>query len=158
MFLKSFEVRWNDLDANRHLANSAYITYMSHTRMAYFHEIGLGQDVLANHEVGPVTFYEQMYYLKEVLPGMPVRVSLEVMGSSEDGMFFEFHHHFFDGEGKQVAFCEMMGGWINLKTRKLTPLDTELQGKFSELPKGEGFRTLSRADTRRYPIPRKDLA
>ena len=97
MFLKSFEVRWNDLDANRHLANSAFITYMSHTRMAYFYEMGFSQDFLAEQELGPVTFYEHMYYLKEVLRGTPVRVSLEVMGTSEDGMFFEFHHHFFDG-------------------------------------------------------------
>ena len=28
MYLKEFEVRWNDLDANRHLANSSYINFM----------------------------------------------------------------------------------------------------------------------------------
>lgn len=25
MYLKEFEIRWNDIDANRHMANSAYI-------------------------------------------------------------------------------------------------------------------------------------
>ena len=27
MFFKEFEIRWSDTDANRHLANSAYINY-----------------------------------------------------------------------------------------------------------------------------------
>ena len=38
MYLKEFEVRWNDIDANRHLANSAYINYMSHTRLSFMLE------------------------------------------------------------------------------------------------------------------------
>lgn len=36
MYSKQFEVRWSDLDANRHLANSAYMNFMSHTRMGFF--------------------------------------------------------------------------------------------------------------------------
>ena len=39
MFLKEFEIRWNDLDANRHLANIAYISYASDTRMAFLQHI-----------------------------------------------------------------------------------------------------------------------
>lgn len=27
MYLKEFEIRWNDIDANRHMANSAYISF-----------------------------------------------------------------------------------------------------------------------------------
>jgi acyl-CoA thioester hydrolase len=30
MYLKEFEIRWSDVDANRHLANSAYLNYMAH--------------------------------------------------------------------------------------------------------------------------------
>jgi len=28
MYLKDFEIRWSDVDANRHLANSAYINFI----------------------------------------------------------------------------------------------------------------------------------
>ena len=157
MYLKSFEVRWSDLDANRHLANSAYINFMSHTRMAYLYEKGFSQKVLAAHDIGPVIFYEQVYYLREILPGAEVRVSLEIKGMSEDGMFFEFHHNFYDPEGKHLAHCEMMGGWMDLNTRKLTSLDKELLGRFSTLVRAGEFRTLTREDTRRYAIPQKDL-
>lgn len=157
MYLKSFEVRWNDLDANRHLANSAYISFMSHTRMAYLYEHGFSQRTLAKRNINPVIFYEHVYYLSEVLPGTPVRVSLEIKGISKDGMFFEFHHNFYDGAGKHLAHSEMMGGWMNLDTRKLTPLEPELLRRFQDLEKAEDFRELTRADTRRYAIPRKDL-
>ena len=42
MHLKEFEVRWSDVDANRHLGNSAYINFMSHTRMSFMSEAGFG--------------------------------------------------------------------------------------------------------------------
>ncbi len=41
MYLKEFEIRWSDVDANRHLANSAYLNYMSHARMSFLMEIGV---------------------------------------------------------------------------------------------------------------------
>ena len=125
--------------------------------MAYLYESGFSQKVMAEHEIGPVIFYEHVYYLREILPGAPVRVSFEIMGMSQDGMFFEFHHNFYNQSGKHLAHCEMMGGWMNLKTRKLTPLDPELLERFGNLEKAEGFRFLTKADTRRYVIPRKDL-
>ena len=31
-------MRWSDIDSNLHLRNSAYVDYMSHTRMRYFSE------------------------------------------------------------------------------------------------------------------------
>ena len=39
MFLKEFEVRWSDLDANRHLSNVSYLTYAGETRMAFLQEM-----------------------------------------------------------------------------------------------------------------------
>ena len=36
MYKKDFEIRWSDVDANGHLANSAYTNFMSHTRMGFF--------------------------------------------------------------------------------------------------------------------------
>ena len=48
MYTKKFEIRWNDLDANKHLGNSAYIEFMSHTRMSFLTEYGVGIDVMEN--------------------------------------------------------------------------------------------------------------
>ncbi|NJB36884.1 acyl-CoA thioesterase [Croceivirga sp. JEA036] len=158
MFLKDFEVRWSDVDANRHLANSAYINFMSHTRMAYLTQIGFGHKEFEQYGIGPVVFYEHMYYFKEVFPGKPIRVSLEWKGLSEDGMFFEFHHNFYDYKGRNVAHCEMMGAFIDMKKRSLTGLPKEILDVFLQEERAEDFRFLTKKDTRKFAKIPKDLA
>lgn len=157
MYVKEFEVRWSDVDANRHLANSAYINFMSHTRMSYLLELGFDQRMMAKHQIGPVVFYEHMYYFKEVFPGKPVQVSLEVMGTSEDGKFFEFHHNFYDAKGRNVAHCEMMGAWMSLETRKLIGLPRDLLQVFNSAEKPKSFQMLTKEDTRKFAKVPKDL-
>ena len=157
MYFKEFDIRWSDIDANRHLANSAYVNFMSHTRMSYLTERGLDQEQLVRHQLGPVVFYEHIYYFREAFPGKPVRVSLELAGMSEDGMFFEFHHNFYDASGRNFAHCEMMGAWIDMKSRKLTTLPERFLSLLSELPRTGNFRVLTREDTRRYGKKPEDL-
>ena len=126
MYLKEFEVRWSDMDANRHMANSAYINFMSHTRMSFLIDHGIDMRVMAKYNMGPVVFYEHMHYFKEVFQGMPIKVSFELGGMSEDGTFFTFIHNFYNHKGQNIAYCEMQGAWMNLGTRKLTALPEEL--------------------------------
>ncbi len=150
MYFKEFDIRWSDLDANRHLANSAYINFMSHTRMGFLIENGFTQRELAKHNIGPVVFYEHMYYFKEAFPGKPVKVSLEIAGLSEDGMFFEFLHNFYDVNGKNFASCEMMGAWIDLKTRQLIDLPEGFNDALRNVPRAKTFKVLTKEDTRRF--------
>lgn len=157
MFYKEFEIRWSDLDANRHLANSAYINFMSHTRMAYLGQLGFNQKTMAKHNIGPVVFYEHVYYFKEVFPGKPIRVSLGFNGMSKDGMFFEFQHDFYDSDGKNFASCEMMGAWMDLKERRLTALPQEFLDAFDKMEKADDFKTLTKADTRKFARTPKNL-
>lgn len=150
MYTKEFEIRWSDVDANRHLRNSAYIDFMSHTRMSFFLEKGFGQVQLAKLNLGPVALHEHMYYFKEVFPGKPIRVTLQLQGISENGMFFEFLHNFYDSKGRNVARCEMLGAWIDLKERKLTALPDELFHYLESLDKTRDFKILTKEDTRRF--------
>lgn len=157
MYLKEFEIRWSDVDANRHLANSAYINFMGHTRMAFLIEMGFDEKALAKYNIGPVVFYEHIYYFKEVFLGQPVRVSMEIMGLSEDAKFFEFHHDFYNAKGEIFARGEMMGSWIDLKTRKLTGLNSIFLKRFEAVEKADGYRTLTKSDTRRFAKNPKHL-
>jgi acyl-CoA thioester hydrolase len=150
MYIKEFEVRWNDIDANRHLANSAYINYMSHTRLSYMLENGFGQTKMVAYNLGPVVFYEHMFYFKEVFPGKPLKVSLQLKGLSEDGMYFSFQHNFYDHKGRNIARCEMLGGWIDLKERKLRGLPEELFTNLSALDKTSDYYTITKEHTRKH--------
>ena len=157
MFFKEFDIRWSDLDANRHLANSAYINFMSHTRMAYLGQLGFNQKSMAEYNIGPVVFYEHMYYFKEVFAGKPVKVSLGFKGMSEDGMFFEFEHNFYDTKGRNFARCEMMGAWMDLTERKLTSLPQVFMDAFNKVERVENFKILTKEDTRKFARVPKDL-
>lgn len=72
MYTKSFDIRWSDLDANRHLANASYLNFMSHTRMGFLMECGFNQESMAQYQLGPVVFYEYIYYFKEAFAGKPI--------------------------------------------------------------------------------------
>lgn len=157
MYTKEFEIRWSDVDANRHLANSAYVNFMSHTRMSFMIENGFGQKELVKHNLGPVVFYEHIYYFKELFMGKPVTVSLQLKGLSEDGMFFQFAHDFYDYKGRNCARAEMFGAWIDLSSRKLTPLPSELTEKLQNLGRTDDFKILTKEDTRVHGQVPKDL-
>lgn len=157
MFTKQFEIRWNDLDANMHLANSSYVNFMSHTRMAFFEEFGFSLHEISKHNLAPIVFYEHIYYFKEAHIGDTVTVGLEVTGLSEDGMFFSFNHGFYDSKGKNIAHCEMLGAWMNFETRKLTRLKEELLMRIDNFPKSENFKILTKEDTRKYQKQPIDL-
>ena len=148
MYTKQFEIRWSDVDANRHLANSAYTNFMSHTRMAFLIEQGFTMKELAKHSIGPVVFYEHMYYFKEAFMGQPITVSLSVSGLSENGTLFKFDHNFYNHKGENIAHCEMMGAWISLKERKMTGLPDVLLAIADAFPKTEDFKVLTKEDTR----------
>lgn len=158
MYLKEFEIRWNDIDANRHLANKAYIEFASHTRMAFLTARGFNQKMFAMNNIGPVVFYEHIYYFKEVFSDHPIRVSLELDGLSDDGMFFKFIHNYYDHKGKNFAHCEMMGGWIDLGTRKLTGLPKKMLQSLEDVQKSTDFKILTKEDTRKFAKKPVDIS
>ena len=157
MYKKQFEIRWSDVDANGHLANSAYTNFMSHARMSFFAEQGFSMPEIIKHGIGPVVFYEHMYYFKESFIGTPITVTIEVSGLSKDGMFFMFEHNFYDHKGRNLAHCEMQGGWIDLKTRKLCALPKPLKELADKFPKSESFKALTKEDTRKHGVKPKNL-
>ena len=156
-YQKKFEIRWSDLDANRHLANSAYQNFMSHTRMAFLIESGFTSKESTKLNLGPVVFYEHIYYFKEILPKDKVLVTLSLKGLSEDGMFFEFEHQLYNQNGKHCASCEMLGAWIDLKSRKLTGLPKHLTESMAHLSKTEDFEILTKEATRKFQKFPKDI-
>jgi acyl-CoA thioester hydrolase len=157
MFSKQFEIRWSDVDANGHLANSAYTNFMSHARMAFFGDKGFSMKTIKQYGLGPVVFYEHMYYFKESFLGTPITVTIEVSGLSKGGMFFSFEHNFYNHKGEHLAHCDMLGAWIDLKTRKLTDLPEELLSLANSFPKAEHFKELTKEDTRKFGVTPKPL-
>jgi len=158
MYEKQFEIRWSDVDANGHLANSAYTNFMSHARMSFFTDHGFTFSELKKRAIGPVVFYEHTYYFKESFLGEPITVSIEMSGLSANMMFFRFEHNFYNSNGKNLAFSEMQGAWMNLKSRKLTRLPDDLKDLVNQFPKTKEFKILTKADMRKGGVMPMDLS
>lgn len=144
MFLKEFEIRWNDIDANKHLGNSTYVEYMSDTRMTFLTSHGLSLDVINDLGLGPIVFYEHVHYFKEIGLEDKIKVSLEVTGISKDGRFIKIEHNFYNEEGKNLAYAEMLFSWMNLKTRKLGKVPDFLLQKVTNFPRSKNFKYLTK--------------
>ena len=148
MYTKAFEIRWSDIDANKHLANSAYINFMSHTRTTFLKAHGFSIMSLSKAGLGPVVFYEHISYFKESFLGETITVGLEVSGLSEKGTFFRFKHNFYNAKGENLAFCEIFGAWMDLNTRKLAELPKDLLQLADRFPKSTDFKLLTKEDAR----------
>ena len=157
MYIKEFEIRWSDLDANLHLGNSKYIDFMSHTRMSFLTENKLGLDVLFENNLGPITLSEHIYYFKEIRPRETVRVSVEVSGFSADGRFLKFAHNFYNLKGKNLAYAEILFSWIDIKKRKIGIVPPDILAIIETFPRSQSFKYLNKKDLKANVVMPKDL-
>ena len=160
MYIKRFEIRWRDLDANKHLGNSSYVDFMSHTRMSFFMEHNINLTDMDAYGIGPIVIHEHIYYFKEIRLGQTVDVSLEVIGMTEDARFVKIGHNFYDLNGKNLAYAEMLFSWIDLKTRRLAVVPEDILNSISSFPRSKDFSFLTKDDLRadgKRPVDRTDL-
>ena len=133
VFSRRFEVRWADLDANRHLRNTAYLDYATHVRFAYLAENGFPPSRFGELHFGPVILREEMTFLREVGPNEELTVDYRLAAVSEDGRRFRLRHRVFRRDGEEAARIETDGGWMDLATRKLRPPPEELSAVLNRL-------------------------
>ncbi|HEY5917395.1 MAG TPA: acyl-CoA thioesterase, partial [Chryseolinea sp.] len=66
IFSREIQIRWADIDANRHLRHSAYYDYAATLRMLFFSENGLTTQKLEELQIGPVLFREEAIFRREI--------------------------------------------------------------------------------------------
>ena len=156
-YFKKVDIKWADLDANRHVSNMAYVALLDHARMSYFNENGFSQEMFEKHRLGPIVFNQQMFFLKEVLPATTVQINVELQGSTEDYRFVQFGHSIYNHEGARAVYGYLTVAFMDLDTRKLMPAPPKpfldlLQG----LPKSEHFKILTKVDIKLPELPGPD--
>lgn len=127
MFFEKFNIRWNDLDANRHMGNVAYMSYCSQTRMSFLNKHNVGLKQMIRWNIGPVVLKETFQYYREFVADQSVSVSLEVKAISEDGSLCKIVHKFYDSSGIHHASSEVFIMWIDMIQRKKVTPPEELQ-------------------------------
>lgn len=118
-FNKTVEVRWSDIDMNRHVRHSAYADFCTHVRVEWLTAMGFPPERFAELGFGPVIFREETEYYREVHLGERITVDVELSGASADNGRFRFRHHVIKPDGQVAATHEILGAWLDLRARKL---------------------------------------
>ena len=151
IYYHKHEVRWSDIDANRHLANTSYVQYCAQTRMAFMAKHKMGVSQLNRWGVGPVILHERYSFFKEIYADQEVIVSLEISGSSEDASIYQFTHKFYLPDGTHCATAEATGVWIDMMLRKTTTPPDDILVVMNQF-KTENTKLLSREDIKALPF------
>lgn len=141
-FSKTYEVRWADMDPNRHMRHSVYNDYAAHTRVALFTTYGLPLDDIACIGLGPILFREETRFQKEVAMSDKLTVNCSLHAMHEDGSRWTFLHEMYRSDGTKAAILTVDGAWINLETRKLGVLPPEMLNVVYRFPRTDDFSWL----------------
>ncbi len=141
-FHKTFEVRWADLDANRHLRHTAYNDYATHVRFAYLTAQGFDERAFRERDLGPVIFREDTRFHREVLGGDSITIDIGMSGLSPDGARFMVTHEVVRSDDVKAATVRVEGGWLEVVSRKLVRPPPNLLEVLQRFPRTEDFVTL----------------
>ena len=141
-YKKSFVVRWSECDQNGHLRNTAYSEYDIETRIGLMADRGFSVRRLRELGMGPVILREELDYLREVHLAEEIEVDFQRLGLSPDGARWRLAHDL-RRQGEPVARIVLMGGWLDLEKRRLTPPLPEIPGLFESLDAGEPYQDLA---------------
>lgn len=136
------EVRWADLDGNRHVRNTAFSEYATHTRFGLLAAHGFDQARLEAVGFGPVMMREEIRYRREVRFGDVLVVNVRCAGLSVDGSQWRVHQDVLRPDGREAAALTIQGGWIDLATRRLVAPPAELAAVIHSLPRTRDYEDL----------------
>ena len=141
-FERTFQVAWAHLDANGHMANTAYMELAVDVRFLYFSSQGFPPPEFAAVGIGPVVRRDEVEYFRELRLLQPVRVNLLSAGLSEDASRFRLVNEFRREDGELSARLVSQGGWLDLKARKLVTPPSVLAEALRSLDRTDGFEVL----------------
>lgn len=142
IFEKQFQVGWRDVDPNGHVANMVYLEYAVDTRIAFFASQNFPPINFVKHGFGPVIKSDFTEYFREVMMLDEIRVTMENGGHSEDFSRFRVINTVYRSDGELAARVTSIGGWLNLKERKLTEPPDEIKSAWLTLSRTDDFEEL----------------
>jgi len=134
-YFKQVEIRWSDLDPNFHLRHSAYYDYGAYCRITFMNEFGLGPDVMATHNIGPVLFREECVFKRELKFGDAVKVNLSLAKTTTDFGRWTMVHEVWKNNDILAAVITVEGAWMDTVKRKLTLPPPSFKEIFTQVTK-----------------------
>jgi acyl-CoA thioester hydrolase len=137
-YSKTYEIRFSDIDANRHVNYAAYIDAAGDLRYSFFTEHGFPPERFEQLGVGPVYTAIHAQFLREVHVGETVTITFTLTGLSMQGARWKVHHDVLKSNGKKAVSIDVEGVILDLTTRKPVPPTPELLQTFNLIPRAAG--------------------
>jgi acyl-CoA thioester hydrolase len=141
-YAKTFLAGWATMDANGHMANTAYLNLAADVRVSFFAEHGFAPGEFRRLSIGPVIRKDDVEYLREIGLHENVTVTYAVLAMSDDGSRFTIENEIWTATGERAAIVRSSGGWLDLRTRKLVAPPPELFAAFAQVSRAPGFTRL----------------
>jgi acyl-CoA thioester hydrolase len=138
-----YEVRWTDIDANKHVRYSAYIDAAAEQRYRFFTEHNLPPEAFDKLNMGPVYTTLTANFFREVLLGETLTVKYLLTGLSPSGVRWKVQHDFIKANGKKAVTISLEGTILNLTTRQPAAPTPEIMAVFQLVPRSLQFEVLS---------------
>jgi acyl-CoA thioester hydrolase len=142
-YSQTIQIRWADIDANRHLRHSVYYDYGASMRMNVLSSGGLTTKKLEEFMLGPILFREEAIFRREILLEDQIALNVELVKATEDYGRWSLRHHFTKGDGTLAAILNIDGAWIDLNKRKLAVPNEFIRNIFKNFPKSEDFQLVT---------------
>lgn len=143
-FSQAIQIRWADVDANRHLRHSVYYDYGATVRIMFLSEGGLTTEKLEELKIGPVLFREEAVFKREVRLEDQITVDAEIIKMTADGSRWSIRHNFMKADGTLSTILTVEGAWIDTEKRKLAVPNEFIRKIFESFPKSSDFEWIHR--------------
>ena len=140
------QIRWADIDQNRHLRHSAYYDYGAAVRMTFLNEHGLTTEKMEELKIGPVLFREEAVFKREIKLEDKITIDIEILKAASDFSRWSIRHSIVKEDGTVAAVIQVDGAWIDLSKRKLAMPTDFIKDIFKDFPVSPEFQ----------PIPEKN--
>ena len=134
------QIRWADIDANRHLRHSVYYDYGATMRMNVLNEGGLTTHKLEELAIGPILFREEAIFKREILLEDMITLTVELVKATEDYSRWSLRHQFLKNGDTIAALLNVDGAWIDLNKRKLAIPHEFIRSIFDKFPRSSDFQ------------------
>src|SRR5688572_3572317 len=113
------QIRWSDIDANRHMRHSVYYDYGATARMLLLSNGGLTTSKLEELQIGPVLFREEAVFRREVLLEDKISIDTVLTRSTRDFGRWSLRHQITKEDATIAAIISVDCAWIDMTKRKL---------------------------------------
>jgi len=141
------QIRWADIDQNRHLRHSVYYDYGAMVRITFLSEMGLTAEKLEELKIIPIIFREEAIFKREINLEDKIEIDVELTKSSADFSRWAIRHTITKQNGTVAAILNLDGAWIDLEKRKLATAPEFIQKIFRDFPKSDDFQRVIKEAT-----------